>query len=416
MTVEFDAFTMPTSISNEKPPTGVSPIEETERSVFKEQAVGILQDYLHKTNKSTKLKIDDSELNVSQMEIFSATKECLSRGSGKGELHRIGAMAEAIEHLLIKTESPELFQVPVEEIKRQRFLVKDKIVQSLIPTEKIPSIKFQTIEDPEAFHYVPKQLVNPYAQHEDLGERNNFLQKYSTNSGSALGLTLADSLLHGLNELVERHYLSLFYLSLVYPVRKVLWKKYKEKSIIHNNKIVQIETVFKGKVSVLFCKTEFNSYFSIAIFHASSRNQHLVAPVGSGSSLSLALAIKRAIDELAQVLLLSENEDLEEDLRGLKLLEQFPKLRPIFELGHDDLERLSPVRGFLEGSFVLPSPEKQLVYLVKQLKQSGYLPLFRKILHNEPKISVTKVFVSGFDRFNLIRAGKIVTSQHLETV
>lgn len=68
------------------------------------------------------------------------------------------------------------------------------------------------------FYPVPVQLINPdiVPMAIDVPEPQSFLSRYSTNSGTAFGLTTNEALLHSVNELVERDALSDLYYSIAF--------------------------------------------------------------------------------------------------------------------------------------------------------------------------------------------------------
>lgn len=154
--------------------------------------------------------------NVSYVELMDPSGNTVSSGSGKGKHHPLGGLAEAIEHYYTIVDSPQVERVKGKQVRCQKILAKCGIVQELkhYDDDEITVTNYYNWMDHSKICKVPHVLINPWfiRDLDLLSPAEKYLARYSTNSGTALGLTTEDSILHGLSEEIERHYLSHFYL------------------------------------------------------------------------------------------------------------------------------------------------------------------------------------------------------------
>ncbi|MCY1440900.1 YcaO cyclodehydratase, ATP-ad Mg2+-binding [compost metagenome] len=90
----------------------------------------------------------------------------------------------------------------------------DWLLKSIPASLDIPAFRLNALQGEDSI-YVPAVLLNPTSGYvaEILETEASFLTKYSSNSGMALGCTENEALLHAINECIERHALSVYYMS-----------------------------------------------------------------------------------------------------------------------------------------------------------------------------------------------------------
>ena len=346
---------------------------------------------------------DDGHL-TSHCVLFDSHRREVSRGSGKGINHKVGALAEAIEHYYLHLEIEKTHEwTTVREIVKQKDLSSDGDVyfSGLDPKSKIRIVFFENDEGDSV--KVPLALVNPFSS--PLNTAESILNKYSTNSGCAAGTIKQDSVLHGLNEVIERHDQSRLFLDLTYREKKLLtdWFRVDPKSeCLQSKEVNNIITICR--------KNEFDTWTAFSWTDSLPVGYEMV-PMGGGSSISSELAIQRSIDELTQQLTIPiQTEDCAQDHCALDIFSDFSKLQVLIDF--DGIEFSIFDARQVTDSYYLNSltPLEMLVKITATLKQNGKNVL-KRTLFGEKNFFITQVFSPGLDRFNLIRNGCLVASQ-----
>lgn len=126
---------------------------------------------------------------------------------------RAGALAESLEHYFLNTATPTT--TSSDTLLSNIAPFDDWLLKSIPTNCAIPCFEFESLNSYDVIQ-VPAILTAPSQKNADDISRTtaSFLAKYATNSGMALGCTESEALLHGINEALERHILSLYYLSL----------------------------------------------------------------------------------------------------------------------------------------------------------------------------------------------------------
>jgi ribosomal protein S12 methylthiotransferase accessory factor len=336
-----------------------------------------------------------------------------AEGAGKGADCRVGALAESIEHYALEhLSSQHVHRYTVNDVQTQSLLKFDGVLANLSNPEAcldcVEMTDLQTdriIKIPAVLQIPNPTLIYDLCQMPEL----KYLSRYSTNSGTAFGCSESEAMLHGLNEVIERHTLSTVLMSLCGQHDSLMLKS-PDAEILN--------TLFPGKsqtdsiisrYKILFMPTTFGVYFSMAIPKAPDE-RYPICPIGSGCSVDPRIAIERAITELSQTIDLYDTEEKSSDLIAYALLKRSPALHPLIHLeklrniGHT-CKRLDPLLNL--------SVVEQAEFVIEHLNALGFRVLRRTLATFANGCAVTQIYVPGLERFNLVRAGIPVVPQRL---
>jgi len=382
---------------------------EKERTVSHDNAYASLSLFTRSLNLNWELTLDDSQLEVTSISLRDTNDVVISSGSGKGKNHRVGALAEAIEHYICFSRYREHEKVSIKKLLAQKEFstnwifseIENSQMQETLEVEKFISL------DTKNEVYVPVGLIDPEVAAEKLKSRislDAYICKFASNNGAALGLTQWDSILHGLNEVIERHYESKLYQSIIGYRKNAPWYYYQGKNnSLSMDKKKEAESL-GGRAMVIYTPTIAGTYVAFA-FYCDARN-YLISPIGAGSSMYKDLAAQRALDELVQSLvIIREGDDnlkkgdefyhsFLSSNKGLKPLINFP-LKNILKIltKNDHIEKLQEPL----------STKEQSTLIIKELVSNGFTPLVKSYASSE--VFLNHVFVPQFDMFFMIRRG-----------
>lgn len=216
-------------------------------------------------------------------------------------------------------------------------------------------------------------------------------------------------MLHGLNEIIERHALSKILMSLCGQYERLLLTS---PSVDLLDEIFSDQAELRSiarRMKVLITKTIYGVYFSMAIPKRPD-GRYPICPVGSGCSVDPHVAIERASTELLQALELFDESEKVADLKAYALMQRSLMLQPLINLEilrnvEYTCKRLDPPKR--------KSVTDQVDYIIKKTSLTGLRVLRRALFTFDNGCAVTQVYIPGLERFNLIRAGIPVVPQHL---
>lgn len=258
--------------------------------------------------------------------------ELIAESAGKGNSSEVGALAEGLEHfyLLMNTASAGNQIVSSKEYRQQAIVRIESSEVFPIVCNKFTEINLK--KGRKSF-YIPTSLVNPFFDDNLLAHKGKSkFYRYSSNSGTAFGLTKNEAILHAINEVLERDFFSRLLFDLLNNQEKnfkLLCKNSIPKGLI--NRIDLIENKFDCEVLIVSNNVDNNrvsifSFFAVALFQ-NAGVKYAIPQVGSGASLFSKLALSRSISELYQVLEFYDSEAFCEDTNAIKLINLFPKLK-----------------------------------------------------------------------------------------
>jgi ribosomal protein S12 methylthiotransferase accessory factor len=344
-----------------------------------------------------------------------------AQGMGKGwhQEARTGAVFEALEHYLT---GPDLFGPSAVELAESAGLTVGplgreacSVLLAGTPTRRLACHRYRPLGGgPEIL--VPLFLSAPWyleaegdRLREQVGDTCEYgdLMRYSCNSGSAIGVTAAEALLHAVNEAIERDALSLFL------VRAFLGAACFRPTVIDPATLPgELVTAYSAAerltgspVFLLDITSDLGVPTMLAYTAPNISRPHRR---GVGTSLSSTHAAWRALTELLQTTLgeaLWRSDDTPRgDLAGLTA---YPEL---YACGRFDLtDHLRGARMIpFDPAGRLPGPAAQLLRLIAILAAHGYTPYHRTVAALRGEIIAVHVFVPGLERFMLITAGNLI--------
>lgn len=246
--------------------------------------------------------------------------------------------------------------------------------------------------------------------HEDSNSALHFLSRYSSNSGIAFGCTENEALLHGTHEIIERHILSLFYMTVcgLGPTMK-----------LYTPSTALLETALRGhpsalasasRLQVIIIKDVLSVYFAVA-FPKAGPGAHHLSPIGSGCSLEIQTAIQRAVTEQFQSEDLYDATEESIDRESFALLSKSKHLKHLIDFAPVTRATLPTIDIPTHTDFATVSA--QLEILQKNLSNTGMKIFRRTVARFSSNSIVAQVYIPGLERFNIIRNGRLVAPQYV---
>ncbi|WP_081729344.1 YcaO-like family protein [Pseudomonas sp. QTF5] len=383
----------------------------SEREFCASAALLKIEKIIHSLDLKAVTRHIDSEKLVATAELFDNNNNLIESGAGKGPESLIGALAESIEHF-------STFQQNTNNLSIQRcdFITNQKgaecdgfLIGLPCTTESIEVFRLTTF-DKEKTLFVPRILLCPKLEG-NLWQCANmqFLSRYSSNSGIAFGCTKAEALLHGTNEVIERHILSSFFMAIcgLGPTMKLYApsKALLDKALQSNPYALALAE----KLQIIIIKDVLNVYFSVAFPKSGPGDLH-ISPVGSGCSLDICIAVQRAITEQFQVNALYDDSQEVTDRKTHDFLASSNTLKSLIDF--EPVKNLSlPILDLPLANF--RSVPLQLTTLEKNLFTTGKTIYHRVVAKYGDHGIVCQSYIPGLERFNIIRNGCLVAPQRI---
>jgi ribosomal protein S12 methylthiotransferase accessory factor len=347
----------------------------------------------------------------------SDSKE-VARGAGKGDpiAASVGALYEALEHYL----SDEWNSTPLHWQTYRYFanhpqFVDDSPLSLLVKQQeaRIVCRSYRSLIDGPLFSY-PLALTCPrYCEHPLHDDPTDLraLRRYASNSGTAIGATYDEAVLHALNESIERDALSLFllkhfYYQHPYTLRRVIPTSLGPQA---HDALLAVNQQFNTQVVLLDISTEFCATTCLAFIPNSST---LPTVYGTGTSLDPMHAAWRALTELAQLKWLASEPPLHGYLlNAQRHLARFKRLQRSL---HFDTRHLMarPVEWVTLQQRQYPSRlEGQINGLVENLAGHGLIPGVCTLFQSQLGTTLVHVTIPGLERFFLVSTGNVVVPQ-----
>lgn len=355
-------------------------------------------------------------------ELYDADEVMLTGGWGKGEraAARVGSLYEAMEHYLMEHHSAHRATVqPVE-----------TLIQGLGPTltsylpgalladqleETIATRRYNGFSGTPDFDY-PVALSAPHyvdaplpADSFDYGG----LRRYASSSGTAIGGSLDEALLHALNECAERDALSLFLLTHFFHRRDVSLTVITPDGL--PNDVAALYRSVAERLGSDICLLDISSVPGITCCLAIAHQCYDHArPHGAGASLNPAHAARRALHELLQSHLALQcptpaaQKGRDASVHPQVLLQDWPRLQRCAAMDIEArLDSQPSVVGRLDDrpAGAVATQVKRIATLLLQADlQAGY----HVVRAFENGITLVNVVVPRFERFYVVTLGHVV--------
>jgi ribosomal protein S12 methylthiotransferase accessory factor len=231
------------------------------------------------------------------------------------------------------------------------------------------------------------------------GER--LVYRYCSTNGIASGVTAAEAILHGLNEINERDALGAFLLDVVRQ------EPHGESIVLDDEPETSLLTCIEDSFGTDVQIRRLRSVWGHAVMALSRAvDSRGCAILGSGASWSLRYAVERALLELAQNLVAENHDPPHAD----GMLDSLDRLRPFSNLlAAARLRWVPPTVGTVApGAPVSAGVVDQLWGALRDLHAAGFTSYARPLLRTsrQPRApQVWQVAIPGFERFHLVRAG-----------
>jgi len=355
-------------------------------------------------------------------ELYDAADVVLTGGWGKGEraAARVGSLYEAMEHYLMERDAAHQATVqPVE-----------TLIQALGPAlttylpgalladqleETIATRRYAGLSGTPDFDY-PVALSAPhYADSPLPADAFDYsgLRRYASSSGTAIGGSLGEALLHALNECAERDALSLFLLTHFFHCRDASLSVITPDGL--PNEMAELYLHVAERLGTAICLLDISSVPGITCCMAVAHQCYDHArPHGAGASLNPAHAARRALHELLQAHLALQcptpaaRQGRDASVHPQLLLQEWPRLQRCAAMDIEALLDSQPcIAGRLDDRPAGPVEHqiKQFATLLQQADlQAGY-----HIIHAfENGITLVNVVVPRFERFYVVTLGHVV--------
>lgn len=366
--------------------------------------------------KSQNFKIDwvheDTYYHTAHVYLRDANGKFVVNGMGKGKSYRLGSLAEAIEHYFGAHETEDdVHFVPAQSIAHQAdakscglLTSLEKFSSELVPTASYFPYSFTT----DTCLAVPLVLVNPWLNHDGVdSESKDFLSRYSYSTGTALGLTLEDALLHALNEQIERHYLSEFYMYILGLKHRLQFVEIDKNTIKEWDKYSEFLTkeyrwkiiLGQGMADVFFCLAVGSSYHS----------SQPMSVLGSGASLHKDVALERALTEIIQGHCCVSENTIKQDAEVKRSLDKNHLLKKLIFIEDYLFKRVD--WDEIKDKVTYYSTRQQVDQLNQWLTFKKHPVYYRIKTPPYSPFVVVSTFVPGLERFHLIREGSFVAPQ-----
>lgn len=255
------------------------------------------------------------------------------------------------------------------------------------------------------FLTAPDYLATTPAWRRRLGDGFDYapLGRFSTNSGTAIGATVQEAVVHALAETVERDAYSLllaatFVLACPPPLRLV-----RPASLPAS--LGELHARAKRQVGGPVALIDMTTDLGVPAFCAYASPWRGHDRQGMGASLSARYAAQRALSELIQYTAIVQGE--RHPPPNLRALAGHPRL---LAAGRADFEPHLP-RGELRDfvpTRAPATPRGHLQHLTSALLERGHRP-YARVLHTEPnQVSTVSVFVPGLERFFNVTSGACI--------
>lgn len=379
-------------------------MENLERDMSVEQAVKIGLSFLKESNlninlKTYRLEQDTEDVNI--VVVNDENNKTLSIGKGLGKQSMASGIFEAIEHYMydniqnIKTPRKKL---TVEEIIKYEPKFKKMISIQLLKESAITnvlSLEFRSLLEDKII-YFPEILLST--------SEEEYLSNYISNNGFATGTNISEARIHAINEVIERHSISVNYINyFIYGSSEV-------KMICHDSLPERLRIMVKKiemRIGARINICNFTTIKGIYTFYSWAKVKKCILPIkGSGASIFPWYALERSLTELFQMYVVYDDCEREEDLNIINNYEHYPLLKKIINRSFKSTDiKLEPFTTtqlpMMEGS------QNILEYMLQCLKSEN-LDVFDVVLYDKKCVVCVKVIIPGTENFQIVDQGKFV--------
>ncbi|RON24912.1 hypothetical protein BK660_04390 [Pseudomonas brassicacearum] len=341
-----------------------------------------------------------------------------ARGAGKGYANqaRVGALYETLEHYLSDHCDTSIAHYIAPSCFSDDPLFNDDTALALIAKQNACTA-CRTYINPlnhSSFHY-PIALCTPgYSNNILAPDTTNYrsLRRYASNSGTAIGASYNEAVLHAANECIERDAVSLFLLEHFYyenhpPLRRVA-------RLPDDDVLGRLWSDAESEIGAEIVLVDISNEFLPRTFLAFSIGPCATPRVfGTGCSLMARHGAWRALTELVQLHHGAGEPELKHCLRNAERhLQNFPRLLRCLRFD------LNPLLNRCEQQYValtaMPDEQplaEQIDLLAKDLQQHGRTLGISQLHQTRLGTTLVNVVIPGLERFFVVSSGNVVVPQ-----
>jgi ribosomal protein S12 methylthiotransferase accessory factor len=340
------------------------------------------------------------------------------RGHGKGSpaTARVGALYESLEHYL--TQTPMLVADNITLVScadlAQSALGREAYSGAIAdqPQAQMACRIYRAVNGDDTIAIPIFLSYTWWVDHEAaplrtcVGDTADYqsLMRYSSNNGSAIGGNLAEALVHGINEIIERDAMSLFL------IQTYISEKRCPPRFLHPESLpVELYNLLDNAQSRLgheIALIDITSDIGVPTTLAYAYGMDVNYVRGYGTSLSRQHSVARAISELVQIWLTDDQQAAR--CTAIEALADYPALHACAKF---NLPRPTPASLVtFEDTDGPATPDEHLDTLISALQHRGFRPYYSTSHTASNGIATTHVHVPGLEHFDLVLNGPIAVA------
>lgn len=343
----------------------------------------------------------------------------VARGSGKGYLRNahVGACFETLEHHLSEQFTGEDIRCISSGYFANNPLFVDDTVLATITEQTNALVACRTYTDlfeHTSFHY-PIALTTPNycaAPVEQDSTDYHALKRYASNSGTAIGASYNEAVLHAVNECIERDAVSLFLLDHFYYQNHSALRRVTRPD--PGDELSQLWLDAEAEIGAPIVLIDISSEFLARTFLAfSTEPGSHPRTFGSGCSINPRHGAWRALTELVQMHhAMEQPEQQYNQINAQRHLSPFPRLLRCLQFDpYPLLMRCRQLPVVLPVPRTEPALAAQIECLAADLQRFGRT-LGVTQLHQTPLgTTLVNVVIPGLERFFVVGSGNVVVPQ-----
>lgn len=383
-----------------------------ERSCSISDSISLAKKELERLGISYQLSFwGNNNVKTYQCKLYKDNKlVAIGNGKGRSAQSEASALFESLEHYYTETESDvesKIINVPTSYFQSVDKLIEDKPIELLVEMNKedVSCLKYVSLDNHKEIFY-PVFLTKPNQDTFLISQSDSHsgLRKYSTNSGTAIGTCLEESLIHAVNEIIERDAFSIFLLKTYFNRNKPSIEMVRLESVCatHKKLVNQIECITGSSIVILNLTSDLEiPVFGVALIS----DKYPIQILGFGASLSTDYALERALLETLQLFHLYDEELIREDNL---ILESLRRSKKYYECARCDISLLLKENRFFFKDFSKSDyPHNLNDYLLalrKKLKNLGFDFYYRLLSPQESQIVCVQAIIPGLEKFNVVRS------------
>ena len=393
---------------------------EVEREVSLEEASRRLDDCLSRLALERDAQFLGGTSTCSAWSCLLRTQDGTSpseaEGLGKGgpQEAELGAAYEALEHYLTGPDFLDLNKIALEPVDHllDGPLGRDALRLPLQDTRgRLACHTYMSLDGgsglamPVAFQC--PWFLEPAHQHlrvlcGDIYDYTSFM-RYSCNSGSAIGVSRTEALVHALNETIERDAFSMFLVE-AYLAEDLTPTLVDPESLTAPllAACLDVELFIGEKLHLIDITTDIGVPTVLA-YAASPRGGQYRR--GLGCSLDPQYAVWRAISELVQATVYRPTDGERDLLTGLTA---FPALRACATFNLESVIERGETGPLQHAVPERLRPRDHLELLVDRLTEASFEPFYRVTAELDGGIAAVQTVIPGLERFFLVCEGNLV--------